>query len=159
VHFTNDSKTKQDEEIRTMTTISSTADQAADRVKDGASHVRGTLLELSTQVIKLINSAREAEGRGMDTVLHRLGLERRRSALGPVLWFTAGAVAAGTVVLLTAPTSGKGIRRAIASFFDHEVDEVGSQAGAAGRRVEEVVNREVETAKTAPANGAKRELG
>src|SRR5271170_7360710 len=90
-----------DEKENEMTTISNTADHATEQVKDAASHVRGTLLDFSTQVLKLINRARDAEGRGVDAMLHGLGLERRRSALGPVLWFAAGAVAAGTAVLLT----------------------------------------------------------
>jgi hypothetical protein len=150
-------RTIDDREIE-MTTISNAADHATDQVKDAASHVRGTLLEFSTQVLKLINRAREAEGRGVDSVLHGLGLERRRSALGPVLWFAAGAVAAGTAVLLTSPTSGQKLRKAIASFVGQEIEAVGNQADAMMQRAEHAVKAEARDAK-APANGAKRELG
>jgi hypothetical protein len=118
------------------------------------------LLEFSTQVLKLINRAREAEGRGVDAMLHGLGLERRRSALGPVLWFAAGAVAAGTAVLLTSPASGQKIRKAIASFVGQEIDAVGSQASAIVNRAEQAVKPDLPTTpKSTPANGAKRELG
>ncbi len=142
-----------------MTTLSNTADHAADQVKDAASHVRGTLLEFSTQVLKLVNRAREAEGRGVDSVLHGLGLERRRSALGPVLWFAAGAVVAGTAVLLTSPTSGQKLRKAIASFFGREIEAVGHEDDAVMQRAENGVKADAPAPESTPSNGAKRELG
>jgi hypothetical protein len=78
-----------------MTRITDTSDRAMDHVEEAASHARATLLELSAQVGRIINSARKAEGRGIDALLDRLGLQRRQGALGPVVWFAAGAVAAG----------------------------------------------------------------
>lgn len=118
-----------------MTTISNTADQAADHVKEAASHARTSLLDLSTQVIKLIHGAREAEGRGVEVVLDRLGLQRRTSALGPVLWFAVGAAAAGTAVVLLTPT----LRRRIASFLGGEVDTMTKETRGAEEHVEDAV--------------------
>jgi hypothetical protein len=111
-----------------MTTISNTTDHAAEQVKEAASHARTTFLDLSTQVMKLINGAREAEGRGVEAVLDRLGLQRRTSALGPVLWFAVGAAVAGTSVVLMTPTSGKKLRRRIARFLGGEVEAVTTEA-------------------------------
>jgi len=156
-----------------MATISNTADQASDFVKDAASHTKSTFFDLSTQVMKMINNAREAEGRGVDMMLDRLGLQRRQSALGPVLWFTAGAVVAGTAVLLFAPTSGQSLRQRLAKFIDSEVKSVATQAKAAEQRVEDGIKSTVSTLRTdasdlktdasgvakRPPNGAKHEIG
>jgi hypothetical protein len=119
-----------------MTTISNTADHATEHVKEAASHVRTSMLDLSTQVIRFINGAREAQGRGMDSVLDRMGLQRRQSALGPILWFTVGAVAAGTAVLLMSPTTGKKLRQRIASFLGHAAEASAAPNGAVEPRVE-----------------------
>jgi hypothetical protein len=114
--------------------------------------VRTSLLDLSTQVIRFINGAREAQSRGMDTVLDRIGLQRRQSALGPVLWFAAGAVAAGTAVLLLSPASGKQLRQRIATFLGHETEANATPPRTVERRVEET---------DAPSghNGAKHATG
>jgi hypothetical protein len=114
-----------------MATISATADQAT-------SHARATLLDLSTQIVKLINSARAAENRGVDALLHRLGLQRRSSALMPFLWVAAGAFVAGTAVFLVSPASGKRLRERIVSILDgvqpDEVGEAVKKNGADGVR-------------------------
>jgi len=134
-----------------MTTISDTTGHATEHVKEAASHARATLLDLSTQVMKLVNGAREAEGRGVDAVLDRLGLQRRSSALGPALWFAAGVVVAGTAVLLMTPTSGKKLRQRIASFLGGEAEAVVTEARAAEQRVDETVKK--------MPNGAGHEVG
>ena len=41
----------------------------------------------------------------------------------PVLWFAAGAIAAGSVALLLAPVSGKQLRRRIAKMLDDGLDD------------------------------------
>jgi hypothetical protein len=135
-----------------MTTISSTAEHATEHVRHAASHAGTSLLDLSTQVFRFINGVREAQGRGVETVLDRLGLQRRQSALGPVLWFAAGAVAAGTAVLLLSPESGKKVRQRMASFLRQETDAQPSRSVEAEPRVE--VN---ET--SAGHNGAKHPTG
>jgi hypothetical protein len=107
--------------------------------------------DLSTQVMRLINGARDAEGRGVDALLDRLGLQRRGSALTPLIWFAVGAAVAGTVVVLMAPTSGKELRERIAKFLGGEVEAVAARAKAAEHLTEETV-------KTVP-NGARHPVG
>jgi len=135
-----------------MTTISNTADHATEHVKHAASHVGSSVLDLSTQVIRFINGVREAQGRGVETMLDRLGLQRRQSALGPVLWIAVGAVAAGTAVLLLSPTTGKQLRQRIATFIGRETESNAGQPGVTEPRVEE-------TEASAQHNGAKHATG
>jgi len=129
-----------------MTTFSTTAEHATEQLKD-------TFVDLSTQAMKLFNNVREAEDRGMVAILDRLGLQRRQSALAPVVWVAAGAVLAGAAVLLLAPTSGKKLRQRIASILDAEVHEVVAKATALEQRLEETVKSEVAALKNTP-NGA-----
>jgi hypothetical protein len=51
-------------------------------------------------------------------VLDHLGLQRRESALRPILWFVAGAATAGAIAFLLAPTQGKRIRERIMKAFE-----------------------------------------
>jgi len=121
-----------------MTTISTTAaEHATGHVRHAAAHVGTSILELSTQVFRFINGVREAQGHGVEKVLHRLGVQRRPSAMGPVLWFAAGAVAAGTVVLLLSPASGKKVRQRIASFLGQQTDRNGKPADTVAPSVAE----------------------
>jgi hypothetical protein len=129
-----------------MTTFSSTAEHATEQLKD-------TFVDLSTQAMKIFNNVREAEDRGMAAVLDRLGLQRRQSALAPVLWVAAGAVVAGAAVLLLAPTSGKKLRQRIASILDGESQDMVAKATSLEQRVEEKVQGEVAALKNTP-NGA-----
>ena len=140
-----------------MTTISNTADHVAEHMKDATSHARGTLLDLAGQAMKLVNGAREAESRGMDTLLDRMGLQRRRSGLVPVLWFAAGAIAAGGIVLLLAPTSGKSLRKRIAGFLDDGKETLATQAEKVEHRVEEAV-QDGAPAVTRPPNGMNHDV-
>jgi hypothetical protein len=135
-----------------MTTISNTADHAADAI----SHARAALLDLPGQMMKLVESARETERRGVDTLLDRMGLQRRQSALAPVAWFAAGAVVAGAAAFILAPTSGKQLRRRIAAFLDAELDAVTSEGKAIEHQVEDKVKGEVTAMKKMP-NGASHE--
>jgi hypothetical protein len=137
-----------------MTTISDTAEHATEQVKEAASHARARFFDFSTQVLKLVNGIREAQGRGTDTVLDRLGLQRQTGPLGPALWFAAGAVTAGAAVFLLAPTSGKKLRQRIARFFEGGVESAVAKAGAVEQRVEEAVRGEAPAAAHSP-NGAK----
>jgi hypothetical protein len=138
-----------------MTTISNTADHATEHLKGAASHGRATLLELSAQVKKVINGAREAEDRGVDALLDRLGLQRRQTALNPVLWFAAGAAAAGTVWFLISSTSGKKLLRRISRFVGGEAEPSSVHAKAVEQQVEQPVKIGAPTVK----NGAEQEAG
>ena len=145
-----------------MTTISNTADHATEQVKEAVTHAgahaRATWLDLSTQVIRLINNVREAQARSVDNVLGRMGLQRRHSALRPVLWFAAGAVAAGTAVVLTAPTSGKSLRQRIAKLLNQEVETLTTQAKTIEQRVEQAIRSDGPQARKA-SNGPDRHAG
>jgi hypothetical protein len=121
-----------------MTTFSNTADHATDAI----SHARAALLDLPGQMMKLVDSARDSERRGVDSLLDRMGLQRRQSAFAPVIWIAAGAVVAGAAAILLAPTSGKELRRRIASFLDSELDTATAQAKKLERRVEDTLKRE-----------------
>jgi hypothetical protein len=133
-----------------MTTFSSTAEHATEQLKD-------TFVELSSQAMKLFNNLRDAEDRGMATVLDRLGLQRRQSALTPALWFAGGAIFAGAAVLLLAPTSGKKLRRRIAGILDGELQEATSAATSLEQRLEETLKSDVPSASRGP-NGAPQDV-
>jgi hypothetical protein len=81
-------------------------------------HTRSSLVDLGAQALKLTNSLRGIETRGVDSLLDHLGLQRRKGALGPAVWFAAGAVAAGAIFLLLAPESGKKLRDRIAQLWE-----------------------------------------
>ena len=100
-----------------MSSVIRTAERAADRT-------RSSLADLGTQALKLVDSLRTMETRRMNSLLDRMGLQRRQSALRPALWFAAGAASAGAIVLLFAPESGKKLR-------DHFVQLL-EQRGARG---------------------------
>jgi hypothetical protein len=132
-----------------MNTFSNTADHASDAI----SHARAAFLELPTQMMKLVDGARETERRGVDALLGRMGLQRRQSVFVPAMWFAAGAVVVGAAAFILAPTTGKQLRRRIAAFLDAEVDALAAQGEALERKIEETVKREVATTEKAP-NGA-----
>jgi gas vesicle protein len=134
-----------------MKSLSSTAGHATDQLKD-------TFVDLSAQAMKLFSNLRDAEERGMETVLERLGLQRRQSALTPALWFAGGAIVAGAAVLLLHPTSGKKLRQRIATILDGEVQELTSQAAALEQRLEETLKSDASMAKKTP-NGATHDVG
>jgi hypothetical protein len=133
-----------------MTTITNAADRALEHVGDAASHVRKTLLE---QVAKIVSSTRDAEVSGIDALLDRMGLQRRQSALRPVFWITAGAVAAGMAIFFMSPTSGKEARRRIASVLRGEAKASATQV--------KVVEAQGHTTCEEPSvqNGARHEAG
>jgi hypothetical protein len=81
-------------------------------------HSRSSLVDLGAQALKLTNSLRAIETRGVDSLLDHFGLQRRKGALGPAVWFAAGAVAAGAIILLLAPESGKKLRDRIAQLWE-----------------------------------------
>ena len=100
-----------------MTTVLNTGSHAVDQVKDTASSARGAVLDLGVQALKFLNTVRSEEYRLVGSALESVGLQRRESSLRPVLWFAAGAVLAGSAVLLLAPTSGRKLRNKILRVF------------------------------------------
>jgi hypothetical protein len=93
-------------------------DKVAHRMRDAASSARVNFIDLGTQVLRLVNNLRDGERQRLDSVLGRVGLYRRQSgALGPILWFTAGAVVGGGAGILLAPTVGQGVRERMARLL------------------------------------------
>lgn len=101
-----------------MSSVADTAEHAAHRVMGTAAHTRASLIDLGAQALRFINDIRAAEVRGVDSVLGRLGLQRRESTLRPIVWFVAGAALAGAVVFVVAPTQGKKIRERVRGAFE-----------------------------------------
>ncbi len=91
-----------------------TAGHAVDRT-------RSSIADFGVQALKLVNSLKAAEGRSMDSMLHRMGLQRRDEAMSPVIWFAAGAIAAGAIVFVLAPEAGKKVRARIVNLWESRV--------------------------------------
>jgi hypothetical protein len=108
-------------------------DKVANRVKDAASSARVSFIDLGTQVLRLVNNLRDGDRQRFDSVLGRVGLYRRRGngALGPVLWFTAGAVVGGGAGILLAPSVGQGVRDRLSRLVG-QLDSYGRKASAKG---------------------------
>jgi hypothetical protein len=84
---------------------------------------------LGAQAIQLLDAVRSQRVRALESLLDRAGLQRRRGALRPVLFVVVGAVAAGVVVLVLAPTSGKALRARIRDVFRSAKDQVRADVG------------------------------
>ena len=110
-----------------MNSIADTAGNATEQIKDTASRTaafaKGSLLDFGTQALKLVNGLRAFEMRTADGLLDRVGLQRRESMMTPVLWFTAGALVAGTAAFMLSPMSGKALRKRIAKMLTDGLDE------------------------------------
>jgi hypothetical protein len=90
-----------------MSSISATADHVAGGAKHAALAARVSLIELGSQALRFVNNMREREPNGL--LFAHLGRRREPSRITPVLWFAAGAAAAGGVALLLG-SRGKGIQ-------------------------------------------------
>ena len=128
-----------------MRSIANTADDAMDQVKNTAVSAKGNLMDFGTQALKFINTLRVMEMRSADTVLDRIGLQRRESALRPFMWFAAGGLAVGAVALALAPESGKNLRARVARMLDKGV----AKAKDAESKVEDVISDAKKTVTTA----------
>lgn len=83
-----------------------------------ADQMLSSLVDSGAQARRLITSLRAVEARGVDSLLDHVGLRRRGNALGPVVWFVAGAITAGAIVFLLAPESGKRLRGRIVQLWE-----------------------------------------
>jgi hypothetical protein len=122
-----------------MNSISKTADHATQTMKDAASHARENLLEFGTQMLQVLDRARDSEVFSLDSLLQRAGLQRRAGAGQPIAYFAAGFMVGAGAGLLFAPTSGSKLRENIANLVSAEVDKLASIFRPATKRVEEVV--------------------
>jgi hypothetical protein len=102
-----------------------------DTAERAVHHTRGSLIEVGTQAQKLINALGALETRGVQSLLDRVGLQRRTSALRPVMWLAAGAVVAGVAVFVLRPTARKGLRERIAHLFERQVGKKTEQVASA----------------------------
>jgi hypothetical protein len=114
-------------------------DQASRIVGDLASSSRSGLDDFGTQVVRMLSSWRDIERRGVGTILDSMGLQRRQSALRPLLWVTAGAVLGGCAVYVLAPRAGETIRLG-AEKLKQARDWAGSRASQAASAVSSAVN-------------------
>jgi hypothetical protein len=122
-------------------------DQASQVIGDLASSSRAGLDDFGTQVARMLTSWRAIERRGVDTLLDRMGLQRRQSVLRPIFWVTAGAVLGGCAVYVLAPRAGETIRISIDKLRQAR-DWAGARASQAAATVGNVVQH---------ANGETRE--
>ena len=92
-------------------------------VERAVDHTRSSLADLGGEALRLSNSLRAIETRGGDSLLARFGLRRRKGALGPMVWFAAGAVTAGAIVFFLVPESGKKLRARILQLWEESRSE------------------------------------
>ncbi len=139
-----------------MSSIATTAGNATEHIKDTATRTaaqaKGSFLELGTQVLRLVNGLRVLEMRTADNLLDRVGLQRRESALRPVLWFAAGAVVAGSAVLLLTPATGKQLRSRIAKLLTAGIDEAKSVEHGVEAKLEALAGDAKKTVAAATSN-------
>jgi len=108
-------------------------------------HTRSSLVDLGASASKLTNALRAIENRGVDSLLAGFGLRRRGGALGPALWFVAGAATAGAIVFLLAPESRRKVRGRIAQLWQSRGEKEaakpakGAPAAQGGNGVQENV--------------------
>ncbi|MEO6419535.1 MAG: hypothetical protein ABIP39_09030 [Polyangiaceae bacterium] len=114
----------------TISNAQQIAANAVDQVKAGADTTRSSLVDLGVQALKLFNHVRAQESRYVDSALDHIGLQRRESALRPVLYFAAGALVAGGAALVLAPTSGDMLRKRLIELLSKAGDNVKSVAGS-----------------------------
>ena len=116
------------------------AEDAKGRATHVASYTRTSFLEYGTQALKLLGALRALEIGAVDSVLGRVGLQRRQSgAMLPIMWFTAGALVAGGAAIAFAPSSGKDLRRRVARWIDSGVTDVEKDAKHVEARASETV--------------------
>jgi hypothetical protein len=90
-----------------MSSFARTTHHLADQIKDSTT---SALADFGSHAMKMLSSARDQETHAVNVALEHLGLQRRQSALRPAVYFAAGAVVAGGIALIFAPTLGKRIR-------------------------------------------------
>jgi hypothetical protein len=100
-----------------MSSVAKNVSHAADQIRDAAWSARAGFGDFGLQAMKFLDTIRAQEARAFDSVLDQMGLQRRQSAVRPVLFFLAGAFVAGSVALMLAPTTGRKLRSQILDFL------------------------------------------
>ena len=111
-----------------MSSVTKNASYAADQIKDAALNARAGFADFGVQAMKFLDTIRAQEARAFDSVLEQIGLQRRQSAVRPVLLFLAGAFVAGSVALMLAPTTGRKLRSQILDFLGVAKESAGRAA-------------------------------
>jgi hypothetical protein len=106
-----------------MSSISTTADRAAEVAKNAAFAARDSLTELGAHIVRLGNDLRECES---GLLFAKLGRRRDTSRLPSVLWFVAGAVVVGGVALFLGPP-GRELRVRIGDLVHRSEDKSASR--------------------------------
>ncbi|MGH7293826.1 MAG: YtxH domain-containing protein [Polyangiaceae bacterium] len=141
-----------------MSSLTKDIQGVGDQVARTATHARGGLVDLGVQVLRFVNNIREAEERGVESILSRLGLQRRQSMARPVLWFAAGAIVAGGAALLFAPMTGEQLLRKLTKAVGGAADEVGSTVKHAAGEVKDKVRDLTGTSTRQAPNGRGTEI-
>jgi hypothetical protein len=110
-----------------MSSISTTADRAADIAKNAAFAARDSLTELGSHIVRLANNLRECES---GLLFANLGRHRETSRLPSVLWFAAGAAVVGGVALFLG-SPGRKLRVRIGNLVHRSEDKSASREQAA----------------------------
>jgi hypothetical protein len=113
-----------------MGIVSQATDRTTDAARHTVSHARANLIDLGTQVVRLINDLRDARLPAVDGILGQVGLQRRQSSLRPVLWLAAGAVATGALLLVVAPGARHELRRRVTGWLEREPKAATVQNGS-----------------------------
>ncbi|HEY6462282.1 MAG TPA: YtxH domain-containing protein [Polyangiaceae bacterium] len=116
-------------------------------------YARSNMIDLGTQVLRLVNNVRDAQIRGVDSMFGRLGYQRR-SIAKPLLWFAAGAVVAGGVALFLAPMTGDELMQKATNLLGRAADDVQHKAMDA---VDKVRGTTHELAKEATKNDSSKQ--
>ncbi|HEY1697909.1 MAG TPA: hypothetical protein VGG39_37365 [Polyangiaceae bacterium] len=118
-------------------------------------YARSNMIDLGTQVLRLVNNVRDAQMRGVDSMFGRLGY-RRQSMARPLLWFAAGAVVAGGVALFLAPMTGDEMVQKASNLLGRAADDVQHRAMNAVDKVREVAKHEANEATKSDTSAKQR---
>jgi hypothetical protein len=100
-----------------------------EKMGDQVKHARASFIELGTQALRLANHVYEARLHDVDSLLGRVGLQRRSSPMRAVAWFAAGAVIAGGAVMLLTPLRGEELVGRMASTLRRTGEKIESTVG------------------------------
>lgn len=135
------------------------ATEATEAASEMAYGAKSGILDLVARVAKVYGTIQSL---GLDDVLSRVGLQKRRSgALGIVAGFSAGLVAGAGLALVLAPMSGEKTRRFVKDKFKAALEPIHARGGiedkaeevaaAAKDKVVDAKDKVLDTLKTAKA--------
>lgn len=115
---------------------SAKATEATEAASEIAQEAKSGILDLVARVAKVYGTLQSL---GLDDVLSRVGLQKRRSsALGIVAGFSAGLVAGAGLALVLAPMSGEKTRRLMRDKLKTALEPIQGKGAVVEDKVEEV---------------------